>query len=642
MDYCRIIFLPDGKKIDVPPGTTILDALRDAGIGIRSACGGEGRCGECKIIVTKNPENLNEPEEKELKMLSNEERKEGYRLACLARILDDVVVTVPIESKIGKQKLQIEGVEKPVTLDPYVSKYVIGLPIATFEDGRTDKKRLLDAIKDVFGLKGLSIEYSVYRDLPLRIRKGNWIVTVVVWGDERILSVESGASPEMYGFAVDVGTTKIAGYLIDLHSGEVVDVKAEMNPQIRYGEDVITRIRYTMEGEKRLDQLQKAVIDAINRMLYEICMRNRINRENVYEVTVAGNTAMHHLFLGICPKYVAWSPYCPALGSENIKASDIGVNANNANVYLFPVIGGFVGGDCVSAILSTGIAESEKICMLLDIGTNTEIVLGNEESLVCCSCASGPAFEGFRIKHGMRASSGAIERVKIDPETFEVEYKTIDNEKPIGLCGSALVDLLAEMLKAGIMDVSGNLNPELDTPKICKKSGGLAFVVSPKEKNRIFADIVITQQDIRELQLAKAAIHTGAEILMQRMKIREKDIEMLYIAGAFGSFIDPENARTIGMYPEVDLEKVKLVGNAAGSGAKMALISKEEREKAEYIAKNARYIELATQPEFTNEYMKSNYFPYADPRRYPEVTKMLKDRGIPVVLDGVQRRLMER
>ncbi|HDM35985.1 MAG TPA: DUF4445 domain-containing protein [Candidatus Syntrophoarchaeum butanivorans] len=639
----RVVFLPEGKSVEVLSGTTILDAALKAGVNLGSVCGGKVRCGKCRVIIRDGAERVSKPSNEELNLLAEDEIEAGYRLACATTIGGDLEIMIPPESRGEEQRLQVEGLDYSISVNPFVTKYVVGLPVATFEDGRTDKKRLLDALEEVFGLKNLSIDYSIFKDLPKTIRKGNWTVTAVVWNKEKIISVEPGANPQMCGLALDIGTTKIAGYLIDLYSGRVLGARAIPNPQIKYGSDVITRITYTMGEQGRLERLQQLAVDGINQIIEELCEEIGVRPDNIYEMTVVGNTAMHHILLGVCPKYLAWSPYTPALGSENIKASELKIKMNkDANVYLFPVIGGFVGGDHVAAIAATRMGDSDEVAMLLDIGTNTEIALGNKEGIISCSCASGPAFEGFHIKYGIQAVRGAIEHVKIDPVTFEVKYSVIGNVRPVGLCGSALIDLLAEMLRTGVMDVSGNLNTGLNTPRIRKRKSGASFVVSWKDENGIPRNITITQQDIRELQLAKAAIRSGAEILMDRLGVCEDDIERLYIAGAFGSSIDPKNARIIGLYPEVPLKRVKIIGNAAVSGAKMALISKEERKRAEEIAEKVTYVELSTQPEFMTAYLRSNYFPYADPTRYPKVSAMLERCGVKLIGDGVQRRLIGR
>lgn len=597
--------MPGGKRAEFKRGVSISEAAESIDLKIESACGGQQKCGMCKVIPTGNLSKLTQDE---LRLLTEEEVEQGYRLACAATIQGDVTITVPMESRMMEQRLQIEGIEQTVSLDPAVRKYIVELPVATLEDIRTDKERILERIKEVFGLD-LEIEYGVYKQLPGAIRAGEWTVSVAVWNGKRTLSVEPGVVRHAYGVAVDVGTTKIAGYLLNLRNGEVIGKEAIVNPQIKYGEDVVSRISYATDADKNLERLQTSVIDAVEQIIKDTCAEAGVETRHIYEIVVVGNTVMQHLLLGVSPKYVGRSPYCAVLGSGDFRASDIGLKAN-ANLHTFPVIGGFVGGDHVSAILATKMDESEEMSMLMDIGTNTEIAIGNKEDMISCSCASGPAFEGFYIKHGMRASSGAIEHVEINPETFEVRYRTIEGVRPRGLCGSGLIDLLAELLKTGVMDSAGKLNPEIESNRITTNKDEVEFVVAWERETGIDSDVVITQRDIRELQSAKAAMRAGAEILMLKKGIKEADIDVFYIAGAFGSYVEPANARIIGMYPDVDLERVKIVGNAAGSGAKLALISGEERAHAEEIAKKVRYIELAAEPKFTRCYMLSHYFPF--------------------------------
>ncbi len=604
-DICTAVFMPGGKRAEFKRGVSISEAAESIDLKIESACGGQQKCGMCKVIPTGNLSKLTQDE---LRLLTEEEVEQGYRLACAATIQGDVTITVPMESRMMEQRLQIEGIEQTVSLDPAVRKYIVELPVATLEDIRTDKERILERIKEVFGLD-LEIEYGVYKQLPGAIRAGEWTVSVAVWNGKRTLSVEPGVVRHAYGVAVDVGTTKIAGYLLNLRNGEVIGKEAIVNPQIKYGEDVVSRISYATDADKNLERLQTSVIDAVEQIIKDTCAEAGVETRHIYEIVVVGNTVMQHLLLGVSPKYVGRSPYCAVLGSGDFRASDIGLKAN-ANLHTFPVIGGFVGGDHVSAILATKMDESEEMSMLMDIGTNTEIAIGNKEDMISCSCASGPAFEGFYIKHGMRASSGAIEHVEINPETFEVRYRTIEGVRPRGLCGSGLIDLLAELLKTGVMDSAGKLNPEIESNRITTNKDEVEFVVAWERETGIDSDVVITQRDIRELQSAKAAMRAGAEILMLKKGIKEADIDVFYIAGAFGSYVEPANARIIGMYPDVDLERVKIVGNAAGSGAKLALISGEERAHAEEIAKKVRYIELAAEPKFTRCYMLSHYFPF--------------------------------
>jgi len=626
----EIIFQPEGKRARVSYGNTVLDAAKVVGVDLTSICGGKGVCGKCRIIVEQGMDNVGSITNVERKLLRETEISSGYRLACQTVVLGPLVIRIPEESRTGKQRLLVEGIKTLAPIEPCVKKYFVKLPRPNLLDIRSDVDRLLDALRDTYGFNGLRLRYDVLKRLPFILRDGNWEVTAIVWDNSIIIDVEIGDTSERtFGFAVDVGTTKIAGYLMDLNTGNVLAVDSLMNPQIPYGEDVISRITYASRGEKELKELQQVLIDGVNQILKSLLDKTGVSSNEVYEMTVVGNTAMHHLFLGISPKYVALAPYQPVVkGSVNVKARDIGVNINPcSNIHFLPVIGGFVGADAVADILATELHSRDELCMILDIGTNTEVILGNKYSMLACSCASGPAFEGAHIKFGMRAASGAIESVKINPETFDVEYKTIDGVKPRGICGSAIVDAVAEMLKAGIIDVYGTFNSDLDSPRIRQGEDGLEFVLAWSHETAIGREIVITQRDIREIQLAKAAIHTGCTILMKKMKISEESIDLLFIAGAFGSYINPESARTIGMYPEVPLSKVRVVGNAAGTGARMALISKSIRLKAEEISRRVNYVELGAEPDFQNEFLNSQFIPYADLTKYPETTSILEKLG---------------
>jgi uncharacterized 2Fe-2S/4Fe-4S cluster protein (DUF4445 family) len=622
-----IVFQPEGKRADVEAGASILKAAKLAGADLTSICGGKGICGKCRVIVDKR-ENAGPITKVEKELFTSEELSAGYRLACQTSVEDSLIVRIPEESRTGKQRLQVEGIETPVRFEPLVRKYFVQLPKPTLKDPRSDLDRILEELRKQHGIRNLRAEYSIIKSLASILREAVLKVTVTVFNSEKIIDVEPGDTTDrIFGYAVDIGTTKLAGYLLDLNTGKVIAVKPLMNPQILFGEDVITRITYAMKGSKALRELQTVVVDGINQILEDVCGRVDVAPEEVYEMTAVGNTAMHHLFLNINPKHLALSPYTPVIRrGVDVKAKEVGVKINpNGNIHMLPVIAGFVGADNVAVILATEIYKRDELCMALDIGTNTEVVLGNKEYILACSCASGPAFEGAHIKHGMRAASGAIEKVTIDPKTLEVKYKTIDDTKPCGICGSAIVDIPAEMLKAGIIDVTGKMNKDLNSPRLRDKEGALEFVLAWKDETSTGGDIVITQRDLREIQLAKAAMHTGAATLMKEARVTEKDIDVVFIAGAFGSYIDPEKARIIGMYPEIPLKKVKVVGNAAGTGARMALVSKTARKTAEEISKKVKYIELANEPNFQNELMNSNYIPYADLSRYPETSQLLRE-----------------
>jgi uncharacterized 2Fe-2S/4Fe-4S cluster protein (DUF4445 family) len=632
----KIVFFPYGKREWFKKGkASILEAAKTLGIDLSSLCGGTGTCGKCKVRIEKGIEQLTSPTEQELKHLTDEEIKGNYRLACQVKPTKSIVVYVPERSRVGKQRLQTKGLEVPVKhMNPFVKKYFVELPKPTLHDHRSDEDRLLDTLHEKYDLStNLNIDFEVAVDLASTLRKEDLKTTATVWKNQ-IIDVQPGnISDRYFGFAVDIGTTKLAGFLMDLNSGKVVAVSARMNPQIPLGEEVMTRITHQiMEGQEGVRELQKAVVSGINEMIEECCEKAKVNTNEIYELCFVGNTAMQLCFLGIYGRYVAYAPYPPVLRrGVNIRASRLGLKSHpRANSYFAPVIGGFVGADTVAVILATRMLESDEICMALDIGTNTEIALGNKDQVIVDSCASGPAFEGMSIKHGMRAATGSIERVSIDPNTLEVNYRTIEDKPPIGLCGSALVDVPAEILKAGLIDFTGRFVPSMaeKTNRLRKGSDGLwEFVIAWQPDTATDTDITITQGDVRELQKGKAAMRTGAGILMKRMGITEKDISKLYMAGAFGNYIDPENARTIGMYPELPLEKVTFVGNVAGTGSRMCLLSKEEREYAEKISKTVKYHELAADKDFQTEYLNAMYFPHKDLSKYPDTVNLLRRLG---------------
>ena len=623
-----ITFLPYGRRVEARRGEKILEAALEAGIRIRSLCGGRGLCGRCRVIVRDGGENLSPPSETEKRTLSKDELSEGFRLACQTEIasLGDIVVEIPFESQPYKQRLLTGGLERPVQLKPAVRRVVVKVRKPTLKNVESDVDLLLEALEREVGNRP-RVGYEALKRVPSAIREGEWTVSVVLWMDREIISIEPGRPRKgLYGLAVDVGTTKLAAFLVDLESGETVATASDMNPQISYGEDVISRISYTLEGEGHLEKLRRAVTEGINRLLREACEAAGVEPSMVYDMTVVGNTAMHHIFLGIPPRYVSLSPYPPVVRSPvDVKAKELGVELNvGAYVHALPVIAGFVGADAVADILATGIHEEEATSLLIDIGTNTEIVLGCRDELTACSCASGPAFEGAHITHGMRAVEGAIERIWIDPETLEPVYKTIGDVEPRGICGSAIIDAAAEMLKAGIIGADGTFKRDLEAPNIRREGGTVEFVVAPKEETSTGKDIVITQSDLREVQLAKAAIYTGTSILMRRMGIKPRDIEKAFIAGAFGNYVDPENAQIIGMYPEIPLERVRFVGNTAGSGARMALLSTDVRRLAAEVVRRVRYLELGADPDFQSEFLKATHLPHMEPERFPNVMRILK------------------
>jgi uncharacterized 2Fe-2S/4Fe-4S cluster protein (DUF4445 family) len=493
-------------------------------------------------------------------------------------------------------------------------------------DIEPDFERIIRTLSTTYGAQKLEIDCHTLRMLPVIIRSANWDITVALYNNARIISVEPGdTTNRLLGFAVDIGTSKIVGHLVDLNTGKTLAVSSIENPQVIHGADIITRITQATKSEAILRVLHQNIIDGINMVLSKACETAKVDSYSIYEMAVVGNTVMHHLFLGIQPKYTAVSPYIPALKSQvNLIARELRVKINPGGlISVLPVIAGFVGADAIGDVLATGIHESEELSLLIDIGTNTEIFIGNSQDILCCSCASGPAFEGSRITHGMKAEDGAIERIRLK-SNGEVEYKTVGNLKPRGICGSAMVDIVAEMYRNEIIDHHGKFNSQIRMPRIRKDNHEMKFIIAWGSETATGKEIAVTQKDVREIQLAKAAIYAGCSILMQKKHIREKDIKKIFIAGAFGNYINPKNAKLIGLIPDVPIQRIKFVGNTAVIGAKMWLISKEARQTAEMLSKKIRYIELAIDPNFSKEFFSAMSIPHDDPERFPSIVSFTR------------------
>ncbi len=599
-----------------------MEAAKDLGVDLTTICGGMGLCGKCKVVVREGEELLSPPSSREERYLEPGELSAGFRLACQAKFSGRgrVVVEVPEQSRSGRQRLLTEGRRVEVEINPPAQVAVLELPKPNLSDPRAHFERLLSELQ---GTEGSRVDLHVLRRLPQVVSEGTWTVTAVWHADLGLLDVRPGRDERLYGFAVDVGTTKLAGYLVDLRDGEVVAVSSSPNPQIPFGEDVIARIAYA-RSEEGLRELHEAIIDGINGLIRDACEAAGVDRRLVVELVVAGNTLMHHLFLGLPPRDLAEAPYTPVVSSPlDIRARDLGVEIlPSGNVHTLPNVAGFVGADAVADVLSAGIHLSSELSFMIDVGTNTEIVIGNSEEMHAVSCASGPAFEGAHIKFGMRATSGAIERVWIDPSTLNVKYSVVDGVSPKGICGSGIVDALAEMLRAGVIDTTGRMLKR-DHERIRRGPDGVEFVLAFADETAIGKDIVITQRDVRELQKAKAAMHTGASILMDEMGVSVEDVERVFMAGAFGLYIDPVSAKRIGMLPDFPLERITQVGNAAGVGARLALLSADKRRECREIARKIRYYELAAHPKFQQEFMASMYLPHLDLSRFPEVVEKM-------------------
>lgn len=615
-------FQPLGRKTEARKGKTLLDHARDAGVSIESICGSAGKCGKCRVIVRAGASALSAPTDAEANLLAADSVKGGLRLACQAKLVSPskIVVEVPEESRRGHHRLLAAGTEPTVKLQPAVKKSLLKIPPATLKDLRADDDRLIEVLFKRARVRA-SIHPGVHGSLPDAMRQDEWTVTVTTFRDTEVVQVEPGdTTDELFGVAVDIGTTKVVAYLIDLNSGETLANESMPNPQIPFGEDLMSRISYTTKEPDGGRRLQSVIVDGLNELIRRLCGQKGLQPEDILEVMVVGNTAMHHLFFGIPAHHVAAAPYAPVVRTSlSVSPSHLGLDMYPfGRVSSLPNVAGFVGADAVADLVSSGLYRDSKIGMMIDIGTNTEIIAGNKDRLISCSCASGPAFEGAHIKYGMRASTGAVERVWIDPASGEVMLRTVDDAAPRGICGSGIVDAVSEMFKAGMLDPSGRLVPAASRDRIRKlQSGGHEFVLVKAVETATKEDITITQHDIQEIQLAKAAIFTGVAVLMKKLKLRCSDLSRVYAAGAFGTYVDATSAINIGMYPDVPVERIRFIGNAAGSGARMCLKSTKMRDLAEELSHKVKYVELAAEPSFQNEFAQAMFLPHRDLSRFP-------------------------
>ncbi len=597
-------FQPIGKRVTTAHDQTLLFAAQEAGINIASVCGGVGACDSCKVRLIKG--NLSEATLEEKALFSQAELEAGYRLACQSYPESDLTIEIPPESLTAPQRLQIEGQAQPMEIDPAVIPIQLEIPEPTISDLRSDAARVSDALSQIGPNPQIQFTQPVLEVISPLLRENQWHVTLAMRSDAIVALLP--ASTPLLGLAVDVGTTKLAAYLCDLQTGKILAKAGAMNPQTSFGEDVISRISYANTAKNGSKTLQARLIERLNGLIKTLCEQASNNgfpvvADQIVEAVVVGNTAMHHFFAGLPVRQLGTAPYVPAVSqSMEMDANLIGLQiARGAKIYLPPNIAGYVGADHVAMLLATGVWSSAKTAIALDIGTNTEISLCYQGKLLACSCASGPAFEGAHIQAGMRAAPGAIERVQIIQG--KIRTQTIDNLAPIGVCGSGILDAIACLRQTGVLDQRGSFQP--DHPLIRQTDHKKEFILVDQSESGNGREVVITRQDINEIQLAKGAIRTGIEVLLETAGIKAEEIEEFIIAGAFGTYINVPSAIRIGMFPDLPLERFRQVGNAAGAGARQMLLSKQQRSLAEAIAKQVNYIELSTYPNFTNIFSRS-------------------------------------
>ncbi len=637
----RVYFLPDDVEATVEDGENLLNVAAKSGVYIHAFCGGEGVCGKCKVKVEKGEVGATQATQ-----LKSDEIEKGFRLACQSKVETDLVVQIPETIRKDGKKLK----RKPKTtrsisarslddligswdVSPPVEKRFFALNKPTIEDNVSDLQRLVRAIsKGCPECREPSYDHpELLQELPFIMRNADWEVTAILLSGkraeepDRIIAVEPGDTENtLFGLAVDIGTTTVCGLLIDLNSGQVVGEASEYNGQIQYGEDVISRIIYS-QRPGGLEALQERVVHTINNVIETLCKKASIAHENISYIMAAGNTTMSHLLLGLNPKFVREAPYTPTCNLYPItRASAIGISAHpSVQLYLYPSIASYVGGDIVSGVHACRMHKSSELTLYIDIGTNGEIVIGNEEWMVCAACSAGPAFEGGGIKHGMRASKGAIENFHIEPETLDPMIITVNHSKPQGICGSGLISIVAELLEAGVIDQQGKFIRTFDHPRIRDGYDGYEYVLAWAKDSAVDEDIVITEVDLDNLMRAKGAMYAGCQTLLESVSMTFGDLDRVILAGNFGSYIDLEQAICIGLLPDIDRDKFYYLGNASLLGAQISLTDHKRFLERTEVSNLMTNMELSENPGFMNHYMASLFLPHTDMSLFPTVQAKL-------------------
>src|SRR5512136_97970 len=575
-----VTFHPSYRKINVARGSTILDAAQRAGLNINVVCGGQGKCGKCIVYVQSGRTEFDH--QKYSRFFTEDELSRGACLACETIVQGDLKVFIPENTLIQEQKILIEGRDEGIEFHPSVRKYYVELQRPSLADPSPDLTRLLWGVQRSGGpvAEKIYVPLEVMREIPNLLRHSDWKVTgtvALVPGGYRLIDLqENDTSKRIFGAAVDLGSTTVVAYLWDLVNGRVVAVASNYNKQISCGEDILARVNFARKNG--LIKLQALAAESINAALTTASNFAGIDREDIYEVVVAGNTVMTHMLLGIDPAYIIAEPYVPVVQRAlSVAANRIGITCNpNGGLFVFPAVSDFIGGDIIADILACRMAEREEISLLIDIGTNFEVVLGNKEWMFSCAGAAGPALEGGEVLFGMRANPGAIEKITVDPITLNPTYTTINGIKPRGITGSGLIDLLAELITACVIDRTGRINTSIENKRIRTGSHFPEFVVAWARETDIGKDIVITENDIKNLIMSKASIHAACVTLMKQAGVSHNEIATIYFAGAFGNYLDKKNATIVGLIPEVDPGHIRNIGNGAVAGANIALVNRRE------------------------------------------------------------------
>jgi len=633
MTDALVVFTPSGKRGRFPVGTPLLQAARTLGVDVDSVCGGRALCGRCQVLVMEGDfakhgvnsraANLTPLSAAEEQYARRRPLPSGHRLSCSARIEGDLVVDVPPGSQVHRQVVRKAADARVITLDPVVHLHYVEVRQPDMHDPSGDLQRLMNALEGEWNLKDLQCDLQVLQNLQTTLRTGEWKVTVAVHAGSRIIGIWPGFHEHIFGLAVDVGSTTIAAHLCDLESGEVVASSGLMNPQIRFGEDLMSRVSYSMMNPGGAQQMTAAVHAALDTLAAEVAREAGVAVNDILEVTLVGNPIMHHLLLGIDPVELGGAPFALATdGALTIRAAEIGLKLHpNARIYLLPCIAGHVGADAAGMILAERPDLGDELTLLVDVGTNAEIVLGNRNRLLACSSPTGPAFEGAQISCGQRAAPGAIERVRINPDTLEARFKVIGSDlwsdEPgfneavavtgvTGICGSGIIEVIAEMYLRGIINQDGVVDGQLAerSNRIVPSGRTFGYIV-----HQGAVSLQITQNDVRAIQLAKAALYAGIKLLMEHMGAEH--VDRIRLAGAFGSHIDVKYAMLLGMIPDCDLSQVASAGNAAGTGARIALLDNTSRTKVEELVRRVEKIETAIEPRFQEHFVQAMGIPHS-------------------------------
>jgi len=644
MNKLKILFLPHNIETTVTRGENLIRAAMEAGVHINASCGGEGVCGKCRVIIEKGAVEGGISEK-----LSIEDLNKGYRQACLADVKSDLVVRIPIESEVdaGILNLQttprrtariwemnLEDLKDKGLFIPPVEKRYLQVPEPTLQDNLPDVTRLVSFLKAKHDEHRLVVRLPVIRKIPDILRKDGFRVTATLarpvqsGRKTHIINVQPGDTTDRnYAVAVDIGTTTVYGQLVDLKTGGVLAQFGDYNGQISYGEDVISRIIYAGKPEG-LQKLHEVIISTINKLIKKMVKRARIDLDEISTITMAGNTTMTQLMLKINPQYIRLSPYVPASTLyPPINAVELGLAlGDHVTALVYPAVSSYVGGDIVAGVMGSGMYRTEDLTLFMDIGTNAEIVIGNKDWLACASCSAGPAFEGGGVKFGMRAAKGAIEDFSMDPVTFEPMNITIGNVRPKGICGSGLIIITATLFEMGVIDNRGKFNRDLDTPRVRETDGIFEYVLAWKDETEIGRDIALTEPDLDNLMRAKGAIYSGCITLLEEVGLTMQDIDQIYLAGGFGSYVDLEKAMVIGLLPEIDPDRVRFIGNGSLMGAKMSSLTNRIRKDVVEVTKRMTNFELSETPSFMDNYVAALFLPHTDMDQFPKLKGRLEAR----------------